>query len=227
MKVELGRAERAFWVVLFTAVAAHLLAYALVAYPALPQTVPTHWAPTVRSTAGATRRARSSWRPCRSSSRSSCSPCRASTPRGRNFERFRGVYLGMSAALTPLHGGRFVDDAAHRLWPHTRGGLARLDDNPLRARRPHDRARQLPAARATQLHLWHPHALDARERGHWRRTHRFAGPVFVAAGVVMLVAAALSTVAPDVSFWAGMAAVLVSTLVVGAYSFVIWRRAER
>lgn len=43
MRVEFGRGERAFWVVLFAAVVAHLLAYVLLAYPAMPQTVPTHW----------------------------------------------------------------------------------------------------------------------------------------------------------------------------------------
>ena len=43
----------------------------------------------------------------------------------------------------------------------------------------------------------------------------------------MLVAAVLSTVAPDVSFWAGMASVLVATLVVGAYSFLVWRHESR
>ena len=35
MKVELGRGERAFWMVLFAAVAAHLLAYVLLASPAI------------------------------------------------------------------------------------------------------------------------------------------------------------------------------------------------
>ena len=225
MKVELGRAERAFWVVLFTAVAAHLLAYALVAYPALPQTVPTHWAPTVRSTAGATRRARSSWRPCRSSSRSSCSPCRASTPRGRNFERFRGVYalsqstlfMAVVSWMTPLTAFGLIPEGGSLVSTiilFALGALMIALGNYLPRVRPN-----------YTFGIRTPWTLASEDN--WRRTHRFAGPVFVAAGVVMLVAAALSTVAPDVSFWAGMAAVLVSTLVVGAYSFVIWRRAER
>ncbi len=43
MKVELGRGERAFLIVLFAAIAVHLRAHVLPAYPAMPQTVPTHW----------------------------------------------------------------------------------------------------------------------------------------------------------------------------------------
>ena len=61
----------------------------------------------------------------------------------------------------------------------------------------------------------------------WRRTHRFAGPVFVAAGAAMLAAALLSAVTPEASFWVGMAAVLLATLVVGAYSYLAWRREGR
>ena len=40
-------------------------------------------------------------------------------------------------------------------------------------------------------------------------------------------AALLSAVAPEASFWVGMAAVLLATLVVGAYSFLAWRREGR
>lgn len=42
MKVELGRGGRAFLIVLFAAMALHLRAYVLPAYPTMPQTVPTH-----------------------------------------------------------------------------------------------------------------------------------------------------------------------------------------
>ena len=47
------------------------------------------------------------------------------------------------------------------------------------------------------------------------------------AGVAMLVAALLSAVAPEASFWVGMVAVLLATLVVGVYSFLVWRREGR
>lgn len=43
----------------------------------------------------------------------------------------------------------------------------------------------------------------------------------------MLAAALLSAVTPEASFWVGMAAVLLATLVVGAYSYLAWRREGR
>ena len=100
MKVELGRGERAFWVVLFAAVVAHLAAYALLAYPAMPQTVPTHW-----GADGAV----DGWGDKAGTLVMAAVPLVLALvmlavprldPKGRNFERFRGVYLGMSAALT-------------------------------------------------------------------------------------------------------------------------------
>lgn len=100
MKVELGRGERAFWIVLFAAVVAHLLAYALLAYPAMPQTVPTHW-----GADGAV----DGWGDKAGTLFMAAMPLVLALvmlavprldPKGRNFERFRGVYLGMSAALT-------------------------------------------------------------------------------------------------------------------------------
>lgn len=102
MKVELGRGERAFWMVLFAAVAAHLLAYVLLAYPAMPQTVPTHW-----GADGAV----NGWGDKAGTIFMAAMPALVAIfmlavprldPKGRNFERFRGVYLGMSAALTLL-----------------------------------------------------------------------------------------------------------------------------
>lgn len=165
MKVELGRGERAFWTVLFAAAAVHLLAYALLAYPAMPQTVPTHW-----GADGAV----DGWGDKAGTLVMAAMPLVVALvmlavprldPKGRNFERFRGVYLGMSAALTlfMVAVAWMTPLTAFGVVPE--GGLARLDGDPPRARRPHGRARQLPAARQAQLHLRHPHALDARERG--------------------------------------------------------------
>ncbi len=100
MRVELGRGERAFWVVLFAAVIVHLAAYALLAYPAMPETVPTHW-----GADGAV----DGWGDKAGTLVMAAMPLVVALvmlavprldPKGRNFERFRGVYLGMSAALT-------------------------------------------------------------------------------------------------------------------------------
>ena len=227
MKVELGRGERAFWVVLFAAVAAHLLAYALVAYPAMPQTVPTHW-----GADGAV----DGWGNKTGTLLMAAVPLVVALvmlavprldPKGRNFERFRGVYLGMSAALTlfmvavawmtPLTafglvptGGSLVST----LILFALGTLMIALGNYLPRVKPN-----------YTFGIRTPWTLESEDN--WRRTHRFAGPVFVAAGAVMLVAALLSAAAPEASFWVGMAAVLLATLVVGAYSFLAWRREGR
>ncbi len=227
MKVELGRAERAFWVVLFAAVAAHLLAYALVAYPALPQTVPTHW-----GADGAV----NGWGDKAGTIFMAAMPALVAIfmlavprldPKGRNFERFRGVYLGMSAALTlllvviawmtPLTAFGLVSEGGSIVSTVTLFALGALIIA---------LGNYLPRVKPNYTFgIRTPWTLASEDN--WRRTHRFAGPVFVVAGAVMLVAAVLSTVAPDVSFWAGMASVLVATLVVGAYSFLVWRHESR
>lgn len=227
MRVELGRGERAFWVVLLAAVVAHLLAYVLLAYPALPQTVPTHW-----GADGAV----NGWGDKTGTLVMAAMPLVVALvmlavprldPKGRNFERFRGVYLGMSAALTlfmvavawmtPLTAFGLIPEGGSLVSTiilFALGALMIALGNYLPRVKPN-----------YTFGIRTPWTLASEDN--WRCTHRFAGPVFVAAGVVMLVAAALSTVAPDVSFWVGMVAVLVSTLVVGAYSFLVWRREGR
>lgn len=227
MKVELGRGERAFWMVLFAAVVAHLAAYVLLAYPAMPQTVPTHW-----GADGAV----DGWGDKAGTLLMAAMPLVLALvmlavprldPKGRNFERFRGVYLGMSAALTlfmvavswmtPLtalglvpEGGSLVSTVILLAL----GALMIALGNYLPRVRPN-----------YTFGIRTPWTLASEDN--WRRTHRFAGPVFVAAGAAMLAAALLSAVAPEASFWVGMTAVLLATLVVGAYSFLVWRREGR
>lgn len=220
MKVELGRGERIFWIVLFAAVAVHLLAYVLLAYPAMPQTVPTHW-----GADGAV----NGWGDKAGTIFMAAMPFLVALimlavprldPKGRNFKRFRGVYLGMSAALT-----LFLVVIAW-MTPLTAFGLVSEGGSIVSTATLFALGNYLPRVKPNYTFgIRTPWTLASEDN--WRRTHRFAGPVFVVAGAVMLVAAVLSTVVPDVSFWAGMAAVLVATLVVGVYSFLVWRRESR
>ena len=92
MKVELWCGERAFWIVLFTVVVTHLLAYALLAYPTLPQTAPMHW-----GADGVV----DGWGDKAGTLFMVATPLVVALvmlavphldPKGRNFERFRGVY---------------------------------------------------------------------------------------------------------------------------------------
>ena len=227
MKVELGRGERAFWAVLFAVVVVHLAAYALLAYPAMPQTVPTHW-----GADGAV----NGWGDKAGTLVMAAMPLVVALvmlavprldPKGSNFERFRGVYLGMSAALTlfmvavawmtPLTAFGLVPEGGSLVSTiilFALGALMIALGNYLPRVRPN-----------YSFGIRTPWTLASEDN--WRRTHRFAGPVFVVAGAMMLVSALLSAVAPEVSFWVGMVAILVATLVVGVYSFLVWRREGR
>ena len=227
MRVELGRGERAFWIILFAAVAVHLAAYALLAYPAMPQTVPTHW-----GADGAV----NGWGDKAGTIFMAAMPALVAIfmlavprldPKGRNFERFRGVYLGMSAALTlllvviawmtPLTAFGLVSEGGSIVSTVTLFALGALIIA---------LGNYLPRVKPNYTFgIRTPWTLASEDN--WRRTHRFAGPVFMVAGAAMLVAALLSAVAPEASFWVGMAAVLVATLVVAVYSFLVWQREGR
>jgi uncharacterized membrane protein len=55
----------------------------------------------------------------------------------------------------------------------------------------------------------------------WERTHRFAGRLFVIAGLIVL----LGTVVA-LPFWIGVGCILAAVLIPALYSFVIYRRVE-
>lgn len=55
----------------------------------------------------------------------------------------------------------------------------------------------------------------------WERTHRLAGPLFVVAGVVVLITAALGSTP-----WIGLVCIGVAALVPVVYSYLVYRRLE-
>jgi uncharacterized membrane protein len=55
----------------------------------------------------------------------------------------------------------------------------------------------------------------------WERTHRLAGWLFLAAAAIMLVAGVIGT--PELVFAAVIGSVLIVTVVVVAYSYLVWR----
>ena len=57
----------------------------------------------------------------------------------------------------------------------------------------------------------------------WRRTHRFAGPVFVIMGVVTLVSAFLASAAPELTLIALLVALLGGVGLITLYSFLLWK----
>ena len=218
--------DKALWGALAALCLASAAAYVLWALPAMPETVPTHWG--VDGTADG-------W------------DSKGSTifmgvvmpflilallfavphfdPRGASFNHFKGVYQGFSAAfvvfivvagwLTPLTALGAIPSGSPVVSLITFGfmgllfvglGVAcpRIEPN-------YTFGIRLPWTLA--------------DPDNWRRTHRFAGPVFVVAGVATVALALFSAPLPEATL---VAALLVVTLggvgVVALYSFVIWRR---
>ena len=224
MRVELGRGERAFWIVLFAVVAAHLLAYALLAYPAMPQTVPTHWG--VDGTADG-------W-----DSKGSTILMGALMPllilvllfavphldpRGASFNRFKGIYQGFSAAftvfmivtawLTPATAFGLIPESGLLVNTLIFGFFGLLLVG-LGVAMPHIEPNYTFGVRL-------PWTLADPEN--WRRTHRFAGPVFVVMGVATLASALLASAAPELTLVVLLVALLGGVALVGLYSFLLWK----
>lgn len=218
--------DRALWVGLLALCVASAAAYLLWALPAMPETVPVHW--------GADGAA-DGWGPKGSTVfMGAVLPLLVLAllfavprldPRGEAFNRFKGVYQGFSAALvvfivaagwlTPLTAlGAIPSDSS--VVSLITFGLMGLLFVGLGVACPRIEPNYTFGIRL-------PWTLD--DPDNWRRTHRFAGPVFVVAGVATVALALFSASLPEAAL---VAALLVVTLggvgVVALYSFVIWRR---
>ena len=221
--------DKVLWIALLALCVASAAAYVLWALPAMPETVPTHWG--VDGTADG-------W------------DSKGSTifmgvvmpflilallfavphfdPRGASFNRFKGVYEGFSAAFTvfmvvvawitplsalgvlPTAGGSFVNIIVFGFLGLLFVGLGivmpRIEPN-------------------YTFGVRVPWALADPEN--WRRTHRFAGPVFVAMGVATLASALLASMAPELTLVVLLVALLGGTALVTLYSFLLWKGVVR
>ena len=218
--------DKALWVALLALCLASAAVYVLWALPAMPETVPTHWG--VDGTADG-------W-----DSKGSTIFMGALMPllmlalffavphfdpRGESFNRFKGVYEGFSAAFTvfmvvvawitplsaldvlPAAGGSFVNIIVFGFLGLLLVGLGvampRIEPN-------------------YTFGVRVPWALADPEN--WRRTHRFAGPVFVVMGVVTIVSAFLASAAPELTLAVLLVALLGGVALVTLYSFLLWKR---
>ena len=218
--------DKALWIALLALCLASAAAYVLWALPAMPETVPTHW-----GVDGAA----DGW-----DSKGSTIFMGAIMPvlmlalffavphfdpRGESFNRFKGVYQGFSAAFTvfmvvvawitplsalgflPAEGGSFVNIIVFGFLGLMLVGLGvampRIEPN-------------------YTFGVRVPWALADPEN--WRRTHRFAGPVFVAMGVVTVASAFLSSAAPELTLAVLLVALLGGVALVTLYSFLLWKR---
>ena len=221
--------DKVLWIALLALCLASAAAYVLWALPAMPETVPTHWG--VDGTADG-------W-----DSKGSTIPMGVVMPflilallfavphfdpRGASFNSFKGVYQGFSAAFTvfmvvmawitpltalgalPTAGGSFVNVVAFGFLGLLLVGLG--------VAMPHIEPNYTFGVRV-------PWTLADPEN--WRRTHRFAGPVFVAMGVATLASALLASMAPELTLVVLLVALLGGTALVALYSFLLWKGAIR
>ena len=221
--------DKVLWIALLALCLTSAAAYVLWALPAMPETVPTHWG--VDGTADG-------W-----DSKGSTIPMGVVMPflilallfavphfdpRGASFNSFKGVYQGFSAAFTvfmvvvawitpltalgalPTAGGSFVNIIVFGFLGLLFVGLGivmpRIEPN-------------------YTFGVRVPWALADPEN--WRRTHRFAGPVFVAMGVATLASALLASMAPELTLVVLLVALLGGTALVALYSFLLWKGAIR
>ena len=218
--------DKVLWGALAALCLASAAAYVLWALPAMPETVPTHWG--VDGTADG-------W-----SDKGSTIFMGALMPllmlallfavpyldpRGESFNRFKGIYQGFSAAFTvfmvvvgwltpatalgvlPTAGGSFVNIIVFGFLGLLFVGLGivmpRIEPN-------YTFGVRLPWTLA--------------DPENWRRTHRFAGPVFVVMGVVTLALSFFSASIPQAALVAVLLVALLGGLaLVTLYSFLLWK----
>lgn len=220
--------DKALWGALAALCLASAAAYVLWALPAMPETVPTHWG--VDGTADG-------WSD------------KGSTifmgvimpvlmlallfavpffdPRGASFNRFKGIYQGFSAAFTVfmVAVGWLTPATALGLIPESCSlvsilvfGFFGLLLVGLGVAMPHIEPNYTFGVRV-------PWTLNNPDN--WRRTHRFAGPVFMVMGVVTVVSALLASAAPELTLVVLLAALLGGVALVALYSFLLWKGAIR
>ena len=149
-------------------------------------------------------------------------------PHGASFNRFKGVYQGFSAAFTvfmvvvawitplsalgvlPTTGGSVVNIIVFGFLGLLFVGLGvvmpRIEPN-------YTFGVRLPWTLA--------------DPENWRRTHRFAGPVFVVMGVVTVASALLASMAPELTLVVLLAALLGGVALIALYSFLLWKGVVR
>lgn len=217
--------DKALWIALLALCVASAAAYVLWALPAMPETVPTHWGAD-GSVNGWSDKGSTVFMgvimPILMLALLFAVPF--FDPRGTSFNRFKGIYQGFSAAftvfmiviawLTPATALGLIPESGSLVSTLVFGFFGLLLVG-LGVAMPHIEPNYTFGVRI-------PWTLN--DSDNWRRTHRFAGPVFVVMGVVTLALSFFSTALPE----AVMVAVLLVALLGGLalvtlYSFLLWK----
>ena len=217
--------DKALWIALLALCLASAAAYVFWALPAMPETVPTHWGAD-GSVNGWSDKGSTIFMgvimPILMLALLFAVPF--FDPRGTSFNRFKGIYQGFSAAftvfmivtawLTPAtalgvvpESGSFVNLLVYGsmglLFVGLGVAMPRIEPN-------YTFGVRLPWTLA--------------DPDNWRRTHRFAGPVFVVMGVATLVLSFFSTALPEAAMVAVLLVVLLGGVaLIALYSFLLWK----
>ena len=222
MKRSLSKGELAFWIVLALAVLVNFATY-IALLPAMPDQLPSHW-----GVDGV-----DDWNSKEASLAMAALPAIILAvlfivpridPKGRNFERFSGIYRTFVTVLTlfmiaiswagPLTvWGYLSTDGAvlNTLLIGFFGLLFIVLGNYLPRVKPN-----------FTFGIRTPWTLASEEV--WRRTHRASGPVFVVAGIATFIAAFFASTAPVVAIVVMLVTVLGATAFAGVYSYLAWRK---
>lgn len=148
-------------------------------------------------------------------------------PKGRNFDRFAGIYQAFSAALVifmasitwmgPLTAWGFLSSEKSIVSTFVLGFIGLLFIG---------LGNYMPRVKPNYTFgIRTPWTIADEEV--WRRTHRMSGPLFIVAGIATLIAALVALSAPAVSIAIMFAAILGVTAIAGIYSYVIWKKLAR
>ena len=221
--------DKVLWIALLALCLASAAVYVFWALPAMPETVPTHWGADGSVNGWSDKGSTifmGVFMPILMLALLFAVPF--FDPRGASFNRFKGIYQGFSAAFTvfmvvvawitplsalgvlPTAGGSFVNIIVFGFLGLLFVGLGvvmpRIEPN-------YTFGVRLPWTLA--------------DPENWRRTHRFAGPVFVVMGVVTVVSALLASAAPELTLVVLLAALLGGVALVALYSFLLWKGVVR
>lgn len=216
--------DKALWIALLALCLASAAVYVFWALPAMPETVPTHWGAD-GSVNGWSSKGSTIFMgviiPFLMLALLFAVPF--FDPRGASFNRFKGIYQGFSAAftvfmivtawLTPATAFGLIPESGLLVNTLIFGFFGLLLVG-LGVAMPHIEPNYTFGVRL-------PWTLADPEN--WRRTHRFAGPVFVVMGVATLASALLASAAPELTLVVLLAALLGGVALVSLYSFLLWK----
>lgn len=223
MKRSLSAGERAVWIAIALIAVGNLAAF-LCLLPTMPDQLPSHWGITGEI---------DKWSSKESQIVLAALPLAMFAlflvlpridPKGRNFDRFAGIYRTFTAALVIFMVG------VTWMGPLTAWGLLSSEKSPVSAfvlgflgLLLIGLGNYLPRVKPNYTFgIRTPWTIASEEV--WRRTHRMSGPLFVVAGIATLVAAFVALTAPEVSFAIMLVAILGVTAIAGVYSYVIWKK---